>query len=117
MTGAAQHGERYVLRLFVTGSTPRSVRAIENLRAICDAELAGRYELEVVDVYQHPEAAKANQVVAAPTLLKLLPTPVRRVIGDLADHDRVRYSLDIVKNDETVEDPFASFGGPPSDKP
>ncbi|MFC3694681.1 circadian clock KaiB family protein [Chenggangzhangella methanolivorans] len=117
MTDAAQSGERYVLRLFVTGSTPRSVRAIENLRAICEAELPGRYELEVVDVYLHPEAAKENQVIAAPTLLKLLPTPVRRVIGDLTDHDRVRYSLDIVKNDGTAQDPFASFGGAPSDKP
>ncbi|WP_020180288.1 circadian clock KaiB family protein [Methylopila sp. M107] len=106
--------KRYVLRLFVTGATPRSIRAIENLREICETRLAGRYELEVVDIYQHPEAASANQVVAAPTLLKLLPFPIRRIVGDLADHARVLQGLELAP--ETGDDNlFASFGGPSED--
>ena len=75
----AQH---YVLRLFVTGTTPRSTRAIENLRQICEEYLAGRYTLEVVDIYQSPEAARDHQVIAAPTLVKLLPEPVRRELRE-----------------------------------
>lgn len=113
MTNAAKPGARYVFRLFVTGSTPRSIRAIENLREICDAELPGRYDLQVIDVYQHPEAAKANQVIAAPTLVKLLPEPVRRVIGDLTNRERVLLSLDLASSDLPA-DMFASFGGAPS---
>lgn len=101
-----------MLRLFVTGSTPRSIRAIENLRTICETRLAGRYDLEVVDIYQHPDAASENQLVAAPTLLKLLPTPIRRIVGDLADHARVLRSLALTP-DDGGEDLFASFGDPP----
>ena len=86
---------KHVLRLFVTGTTPRSTRAIENLRRVLEAELPDRYDLEVVDVYQHPEAASEHQIVAAPTLIKLLPEPVRRIIGDLSDTERVMQSLDL----------------------
>jgi circadian clock protein KaiB len=68
-------GGRWVLRLYVTGLTPRSVQAIANLRAICDEHLAGRYELEVIDIYQNPEATRHEQIVAAPTLVKSLPPP------------------------------------------
>ena len=78
-------GDDYVLRLFVTGSTPRSLRAIRNIRAICDERLPGHYDLEVVDLYQHPEQAQPEQIVVAPTLLKCLPLPVRRLIGDLSN--------------------------------
>jgi circadian clock protein KaiB len=85
----------YLLRLFVTGTNPRSVRAIQNIRAICDQELAGRYELEVIDLYQHPEQAQSEQVIVAPTLLKALPLPVRRLIGDLSNWKGVRAGLDL----------------------
>lgn len=86
---------RHVLRLFVTGATPRSVRAIENLREVLESELPGRYDLEVIDIYQHPEAASEHQVIAAPTLVKLFPEPVRRIIGDLSDVERVLRGLGI----------------------
>jgi circadian clock protein KaiB len=85
--------EHYVLRLYVTGSTKRSARAIENTRQICDAYLKGRHDLDVVDLYLHPEAAAREQIVAAPTLVKLLPGPVRRIIGDLSDRPRVLAGL------------------------
>ncbi len=97
MTGvapeAAVEGDRYVLHLYVTGSTRRSTRAIETIRQICDAHLKGRHELEVIDLYQHPEAAAREQIIAAPTLVKLFPAPLRRVIGDLSDRPRVLASL------------------------
>lgn len=89
-------GSRYVLRLYITGSTPRSTRAIENMRRICEEYLKGRYDLEVVDLYQRPEAAREFQLVAAPTLVKLLPAPLRRIIGDLSDRDRVLQGLDLL---------------------
>ncbi|MEZ0326403.1 MAG: circadian clock KaiB family protein [Fimbriimonas sp.] len=87
--------EGHVLRLFVTGSTPRSLRAITNLKAICEEHLAGRYTLEVVDLYQQPELAKQNNLIAAPTLIKSLPDPIRRVIGDMSDEDQVLLGLDV----------------------
>jgi circadian clock protein KaiB len=85
----------YVLRLFVAGTTTRSVRAIANLRRICEEHLAGRYELAVVDIYQHPELAKEVQIFAAPTLVKELPLPLRQFVGDLSDVDKVLLGLDI----------------------
>jgi circadian clock protein KaiB len=81
--------------LFVTGSTPRSTRAIANMRKICDENLDGRYDLEVVDVYENPEATKELQVIATPTLIKILPEPLRRIIGDLSDKERVLAGLDL----------------------
>lgn len=87
---------RYKLRLFITGTTPRSTRAIENMRRICEENLQGRYDLEVVDVYQHPEATRELQIVATPTLVKILPEPLRRIIGDLSDEERVFAGLDLV---------------------
>jgi circadian clock protein KaiB len=89
-------GERYVLRLYVTGMTPRSARAVENLRAICDRYLAGRYDLKVVDIYQQPLLAKGEQIVAAPTLIKSLPLPMRRIIGDMSSRQRVFLGLDLI---------------------
>lgn len=86
----------YCLRLFITGTTPRSARAIRNIRAICEANLTGRYDLEVIDVYQHPELAQPEQIVVTPTLIKKLPLPFRRVIGDLSDNERVLIGLDII---------------------
>ena len=87
--------EHYVLRLFVTGMTPRSIRAVLNLRTICDHFLEGRYELEVVDIYQQPVLAKGEQIIAAPTLLKKLPLPTRRMIGDMSNRESVLLGLDI----------------------
>lgn len=90
---APDPGERYVLRLFVSGMTPRSARAVAAIRSICEEHLAGRYDLEVIDIYQHPELATADQVIAAPTLVKKLPEPLRRLIGDLSDTERVLVGL------------------------
>jgi len=89
--------DRYVLRLYVTGLTPRSERAVRNLRAICDEYLAGRYDLEVVDIYQQPLLAKGEQIIAAPTLIKKLPLPVRRIIGDMSNRERVLVGLHLVR--------------------
>jgi circadian clock protein KaiB len=87
--------ERYVLRLFVTGTTSRSQRAISNMRKICDEHLDGRYEVEVIDVYLDPEATREFQVVATPTLVKVLPEPLRRIIGDLSDREKVIAGLNL----------------------
>ena len=88
-------GPKHVLRLYVTGSTLRSTRAIDNLRRVLESELPDRYDLEIVDVYEHPEAASEHQILAAPTLIKLQPEPVRRIIGDLSDTERVLRGLDL----------------------
>ena len=88
-----REGPQYVLKLFITGSTPRSTRAIDSLRRICEENLKGRSELEVIDVYQDPEATRALQIVATPTLVKVFPHPVRRIIGDLSNRDRVLAGL------------------------
>jgi circadian clock protein KaiB len=85
----------YVLRLFVSGFTPRSQRAIDNLKNICEQHLAGRYRIEVVDLYQSPGLAHDEQIIATPTLVKVRPLPGRRVIGDLSHMDRVLHGLDI----------------------
>ncbi len=87
--------ERYVLRLYVTGLTSRSARALENLQVLCEKHLAGRYELQVIDVYQQPGLARTEQVIAIPTLIKKLPLPLRRLIGDMSDEERVLVGLDI----------------------
>lgn len=86
---------RYVLRLFVAGMTPRSQRAIANLRRICDEQLAGRVDIATIDIFQQPHLAEKHQVVAAPTLLRLEPLPVKRLIGDLSDEARVLSGLDL----------------------
>jgi len=87
--------EQYVLRLYVTGATPKSVQAITNVKRLCETHLKGRYILEVVDIYQQPVLAKGEQIIAAPTLIKSLPLPLRRVIGTLADGERVLLGLDL----------------------
>jgi circadian clock protein KaiB len=86
---------RYLLRLFVTGSTARSGRAIQNIRAICDEKLRGRYDLEVIDIHQHPENAGGDRILVAPTLLRKLPLPVCRIVGDMSDKERVLAAMDI----------------------
>jgi circadian clock protein KaiB len=87
--------EAYVLRLYVTGLTPRSTLAIANVRKICDEHLAGRYELEVIDLYQQPKLAKGEQIIAAPTLIKTLPLPLRRLIGDMSDTEKFLIGMDL----------------------
>jgi len=88
---------RVVLRLFVAGSTPKSTRAVSNLRAILDENVPGRYDLEVIDLYQQPELAKKYGLLAAPTVLKTEPLPVRRIIGDMSDEGRVLAALEIIR--------------------
>ena len=92
----APAAERYVLRLYVTGMTPRSAQAIENLQTICHEYLDGRYDLDVIDIYQQPVLTKGEQIIAAPTLIKKLPLPMRRLIGDMSDRERVLLGLDLV---------------------
>jgi circadian clock protein KaiB len=87
--------ERYVLRLYIAGTTAESCRSVENLRAICDEHLSGRYELAVVDVFQQPVLAKDEQIIAVPTLIKKLPHPIRRIVGDLSNAQRVLVGLDL----------------------
>jgi circadian clock protein KaiB len=88
--------EKYILRLYITGMTNRAARTIENLQTFCEKHLAGRYELQVIDVYQQPELARTEQIVAVPTLIKKLPLPLRRLIGDMSDEERVLVGLDIL---------------------
>lgn len=87
--------ERYVLRLYVTGMTPRSTEAFATIKALCEERLRGRYELEVIDIYQHPQLAIDEQIIAVPTLVKKLPAPLRRLVGDLSNEDRVLLGLDL----------------------
>jgi len=95
MTSPPPNLERYVLRLFVTGTTVRSQRAITNMRKICEERLQGRYDLEVIDVYQNPAATREYQIVATPTLIKILPQPLRRIIGDLSSREKVISGLNL----------------------
>lgn len=87
--------DKHVLRLYVTGATPRSSRAVSNITRICEAYLTGRYDLEVVDIYQDPLLALEHQIIAAPTLVKLHPLPLRRIIGDLSDELQALTALGI----------------------
>jgi|SRR4051794_27894407 circadian clock protein KaiB len=90
---------KYVLRLYITGATPRSSRAVLNLKLLCEEHLNGRYSLEVVDIYQQPERASEGQVIASPTLVKHLPLPLRRFIGDMSDRDKILLGLDLNRDD------------------
>lgn len=86
---------KYLLRLFVTGASPRTTIAVANLKRICEQELEGRYELEIIDVLEHPEMAEEERILATPTLIKSLPLPLRRVIGDLSDKEKVLLGLEV----------------------
>lgn len=87
--------DKYILRLYITGSTRRSISAITNLKKICDEYLEGRYELEVIDLYLKPSLAEGDQIIAAPTLIKKLPLPFRRIIGDMSNIEKVLLGLDL----------------------
>jgi len=86
---------RYILRLYVAGLMPKSTLAIANIKKICEENLQGQYELEVIDLYQQPQLAQGDQIVAVPTLIKKLPAPLRRIIGDMSDTGLVLVGLDL----------------------
>src|SRR5688500_8523755 len=90
--------EKHLLRLYDTGKTPRSIRAVENVRTICEQHLHGRYDLEVVDIYQQPTLAEGEQIIATPTLIKKLPLPLRKVIGDMSSTERVLVGLNLQRS-------------------
>jgi circadian clock protein KaiB len=87
--------ETCVLRLYVTGMTPRSTRAIQNIKKLCEDHLKGRYDLEVIDIYQQPTLAAGDQIIAAPTLIKKLPLPLRKFIGDMVNQEKIILGLDL----------------------
>ena len=97
MARTEREQERYVLRLYVTGTTPHSLQAIVNIRKICEEHLAGRYDLEVIDILQHPTLAESEQIIAVPTLIKKLPLPLRHFIGDMSQTERILLGLDLRK--------------------
>jgi circadian clock protein KaiB len=97
---AGKKSEKYVFRLYVSGATSRSTRSIENTRRLCEEYLKGRCELEVIDIFEHPEKARSDQIIAAPTLIKQLPLPLRRFVGDLSNTERVMKWLEIMKDAE-----------------
>ncbi len=99
----SKSGDKYVLRLFVAGINPKSKKAIENLREVLEDNLKGKYDLEIIDIYQQPIFAKEGKIIAAPTLIKELPLPIRRFIGDLSDKEKLLLGLDLrtQKKDES----------------
>jgi circadian clock protein KaiB len=92
---AEKQTERYVLRLYIAGITPRSTKAIQNIRKICEEHLEGRYDLQVIDIYQDPVLAEGEQIIASPTLVKKLPLPLRRFIGDMSNTERILVGMDL----------------------
>ena len=98
---AEKRGDKYILRLFVAGINPKSRRAIENLTEILEENLKDQYELEIIDIYQQPIFAKEGQIIAAPTLIKELPPPLRRFVGDLSNKEKLLLGLELKsKNDK-----------------
>ncbi len=93
-------GDKYVLRLFVAGISTSSRKAIENMRKLCDRYLQGRYKLEIIDIYQNPVIARDGQIIATPTLIKELPEPIRRFVGDMSDTRKLLLGLDLVSEEE-----------------
>ncbi len=87
---------KYVLRLYISGATSRSEEAIRNIRRICEEELKGRYDLEVIDIYQQPELARKEQIIGAPTLIRKLPLPLRKLVGDMSNREKVIVGLEIL---------------------
>ncbi len=96
MLRATSQTQRYELRLYVTGTSQRSGQAIANVRSLCEEYLAGRYDLEVIDIYQQPGVAASEQIIAAPTLIKKFPAPSKRLVGDLSNRDKILVGLNLV---------------------
>lgn len=90
-----QRTDCWCLRLYVAGQSPRSIQAFQNLKELCETHLAGRYEIEIIDLIENPRLARGDQIVAVPTLVRKLPEPVRKIIGDLSNTDRVLVGLDL----------------------
>ena len=88
-------GETFLLRLYVAGQTPKCVRAFENLKRICEEYLAGHYHIEMVDLLENPQLARGDQILAVPTLVRRLPEPIKKIIGDLSNTERVLVGLDL----------------------
>lgn len=108
---AAQALTVCVLRLYVNGSSPRSIRAIANIRKICDEHLQGRHDLEIIDISQHPLLAKSEQILAAPTLVKMLPLPSRRFVGDMSLSERILLGLGL-RNGQKKTSPTGNADSP-----
>jgi circadian clock protein KaiB len=87
--------ETFVLRLYVAGQTTKAVRAFENLKRLCEEHLAGRYEIEIIDLLENPQLAQGDQILAVPTLVRRLPEPMKKIIGDLSNSERVLVGLDL----------------------
>lgn len=96
---AKQNSARYVFRLYITGMTPRSIQAIAKVRQLCEKHLAGRFELKVIDIYQQPALAKGEQIIATPTLVKELPLPLRKFIGDMSETEKFLVGVDLKSKD------------------
>jgi len=92
--------ETFDLRLYVAGQTPKAIRAFDNLRKICDEHLAGRYRIEVIDLLENPTLGQGDQILALPTLVRRLPTPIKKIIGDLSNTERVLVGLDLRERSE-----------------
>ena len=98
--------EKYVLRLYVAGMSPKSIQAIENIKKLCEENMPGRYQLDIIDIYQQPIFAKEGQIVAAPTLIKELPPPISKMVGDMSNKERVLVGLDLRSaGDDLKRDP------------
>lgn len=95
MEKGTRANETWILRLYVAGQTPRCITAFKNLKKICEVELKGKYSIEVIDLYQNPQLSKDDQILAIPTLVRKLPIPVRKIIGDLSNTEKVLIGLDI----------------------
>jgi circadian clock protein KaiB len=101
--GRKSKSQQYLLRLYVAGVTPRSQEAIREVKALCEEHLAGRYDLEVIDIYQQPQLAKDEQILAAPTLIKRLPPPLRKIIGSMANKEKMLVGLDLRPKEKKAE--------------
>ena len=100
LNGGALRRAKYILRLYVTGSSAVSLRAVSNLKKLCEEHFPNDYDLEVIDIYENPTAAREEQIIAAPTLVKKLPRPLRKFVGDLSNTQKILVGLDIYKRQE-----------------
>jgi len=96
-SGSLKTEAKYILKLYVTATTPRSILAVSNIRRLCEEHMPGRFELEVIDISKHPEIAKKEQLIGAPTLIKLLPLPIRRFIGDMSNTEKLIVGLNVTE--------------------
>ena len=99
-----KNSEQYVLRLYISGMNPNSRRAVENIKKICEQYLIGRYQLEIIDIYQQPLLAQDDQIIAAPTLVKASPQPIKKLIGDMSNTEKVLTGLGLLNKKHTIND-------------